>query len=290
MLRDGQVFDTTYNARDTFSLSGNYRISLVVSDSNCHDTASWLLQVISPPGIQFQVMDLTCPKDSSGSIRLGLNGGFPPFHITWSHGDTGRYVSRLDSGVYYLTLRDSAACNHRDTVRVGVQSKLVARYAAFANGRQVSFSDRSDSSATSWLWKFGDGDTSHARHPIHTYGANNTYRACLIVRDNLGCVDSFCLDLVVRGEPMRLTPKLLSNLIRLYPNPVEERLYLDLNKLTSPVSSIWISDSWGRVLWRDDRIHNRFMLIHTKNWKPGIYIIHIPSQGAVLSRSIYKVK
>jgi PKD repeat protein len=33
----------------------------------------------------------------------------------------------------------------------------------------VQFYDTSTGSPTSWLWQFGDGNTSSARHPVHTY-------------------------------------------------------------------------------------------------------------------------
>jgi PKD repeat protein len=40
---------------------------------------------------------------------------------------------------------------------------------------EVQFADTSTQSPTSWLWEFGDGETSAARNPSHTYSSVGTY-------------------------------------------------------------------------------------------------------------------
>jgi len=44
---------------------------------------------------------------------------------------------------------------------------------------QISYTDKSSNTPTSWLWDFGDGSTSTAQHPIHTYTLNGKYKVCL---------------------------------------------------------------------------------------------------------------
>lgn len=42
--------------------------------------------------------------------------------------------------------------------------------------------------ADEWVWDFGDGDTSTAQHPIHTYAATGNYTVLLTVKNNTtGC-------------------------------------------------------------------------------------------------------
>ncbi|PVG80560.1 cell surface protein, partial [Nocardioides gansuensis] len=43
----------------------------------------------------------------------------------------------------------------------------------------VTFTDTSTGSPTSWLWDFGDGTTSTAQNPSHTYTAAGTYTVSL---------------------------------------------------------------------------------------------------------------
>ena len=51
---------------------------------------------------------------------------------------------------------------------------------------QVSFSDLSINNATSWLWDFGDGNTSTAQNPTHTYGNEGSYTVVLTATNNFG--------------------------------------------------------------------------------------------------------
>ena len=48
-------------------------------------------------------------------------------------------------------------------------------------GTVATFTDISSVDVTSWSWNFGDGNTSSATSPVHTYAASGTYTACLTV-------------------------------------------------------------------------------------------------------------
>jgi len=51
----------------------------------------------------------------------------------------------------------------------------------------VQFTDTSAGGATSWFWDFGDGNTSTAQNPTHTYYANEgTYTVKLTVKNTEG--------------------------------------------------------------------------------------------------------
>ena len=51
---------------------------------------------------------------------------------------------------------------------------------------EVSFSDQSINGATTWLWNFGDGNTSTAQNPIHTYQSEGTFSVSLTATNNFG--------------------------------------------------------------------------------------------------------
>jgi PKD repeat protein len=54
-----------------------------------------------------------------------------------------------------------------------------------SNWKQVQFTD-SSLNATSWLWDFGDGDTSTVQNPLHTYIQDGIYEVCLHVKNECG--------------------------------------------------------------------------------------------------------
>jgi xanthomonalisin len=57
------------------------------------------------------------------------------------------------------------------------------------SGLTVSFTDFTkdpNGSVVAWAWEFGDGGTSSARHPSHTYAAGGRYFVTLTATDNAG--------------------------------------------------------------------------------------------------------
>ncbi len=55
----------------------------------------------------------------------------------------------------------------------------------------VVFADTSTEDPTSWMWDFGDGDSSTDQNPAHTYAADGTYTVCLIA-SNACDADTVC--------------------------------------------------------------------------------------------------
>jgi PKD repeat protein len=66
-----------------------------------------------------------------------------------------------------------------------------AKWGFSNNSLNIIFSDSSSNSPTSWLWDFGDGNTSTQQNPSHIYLANGTYTVCLTATNSFG-TDSTC--------------------------------------------------------------------------------------------------
>ncbi len=64
---------------------------------------------------------------------------------------------------------------------------------------EINFTDSSTSphAINSWLWDFGNGDTSTLQNPSHTYFHDSTYYVCLTIHDDHGCSDTFCHNVTV---------------------------------------------------------------------------------------------
>lgn len=97
------------------------------------------------------------------------------------------------AGTYTVSLTVTAPggqSTKRKFVTVEPGDPLLADFSYTANGRTVIFSDTSIGSPTSWDWDFGDGDTSNARNPTHTYRQTGTYTVSLTVTDAFRVSDS----------------------------------------------------------------------------------------------------
>ena len=77
-----------------------------------------------------------------------------------------------------------------DERTVVVDPLPVAGFSHGAVGLHVAFSSTS-SSASTYLWDFGDGATSTGAAPAHTYSASGSYPVTLQVTSAFGCTDSY---------------------------------------------------------------------------------------------------
>ncbi len=79
----------------------------------------------------------------------------------------------------------AAGCNGGGT---GQNQAPVAKFSASINGRSVTLSNQStdDKAVVSSAWTFGDGNSSAANAPTHTYAADGSYTVTLTVKDAEG--------------------------------------------------------------------------------------------------------
>lgn len=78
------------------------------------------------------------------------------------------------------------------TVEAFPQAAFAANHTLTCDGI-VAFTDLSVNNPISWSWDFGDGGTSTAQNPVHTYDANGTYDVTLSVTNSLGS-DTYTLE------------------------------------------------------------------------------------------------
>ena len=70
----------------------------------------------------------------------------------------------------------------------------------------VTFSDASSHSPTSWSWTFGDGGTSTVKNPVHTYRSNGTYTVTLTATGASGASTMTKTGYVVVGSDACINP------------------------------------------------------------------------------------
>jgi len=74
----------------------------------------------------------------------------------------------------------------------------------FVAGEGLIFQDESseeDGPITSWLWDFGDGETSDEFSPTHVYARSGTYHALLVVTDEHGHCGEVGLPVTIANRP-----------------------------------------------------------------------------------------
>jgi PKD repeat protein len=97
----------------------------------------------------------------------------------------------VGSNLLYAIINTNKATHPIDSIPITVNVlatpcvKIGVASIGQCNG-SVSFIDSSSGNATSWLWKFGDGDTSTLKNPMHTYTSAGNYIVKLLVTNSFG--------------------------------------------------------------------------------------------------------
>lgn len=201
----------------TYAQSGNYDVTLIVSDNQgCADTLT-IPNYINPtfPSASFSSNDtLACPGSlvSFTNTSTGVGNTY-----LWDFGDgtTSTAVNPVhvypnNTGNYtvFLTVTDINGCVST-SIKSGYISVGAPTAAFFAAPTQqacpplqVNFTDQSSPNVTSWYWDFGDGTTSALPNPSKVYSLPGTFDVTLIVTTSQGCTDTVVMaDLIDLSGP-----------------------------------------------------------------------------------------
>lgn len=219
---DGSPRDTagfTQPGVHTYASPGTYKVTLFLLDSNfCNSPVSIEKTIRLSPTVkaQFITPSLGCAPYTAFFENTSLAGT----DFLWEFGDgtTSTDISPTHlyplAGTYNVRLiaKDTNTCNKIDTSAyfpVTVVDKPTASFSWAPDPPQenvpIQFTNLSVG-ANSYLWNFGDGESSTEVNPKHEYNATGTYSAELIAYNEANCTDTFRLPVDVIIVPLLDVP------------------------------------------------------------------------------------
>ncbi len=195
--------------------AGLYTVTLTVSDGV--DTASLTktayIEIFDNPTPDFSMTTTTnCLPRGVSFTDLTAAGSAPIQTWSWDFGDLSPLGttqnpshSYTNNGTYsvLLTVTDTNGCqatvNKANLVHVSTPKANFTSSGATANCNPpltVNFTNTSNggSGALTYHWNFGNGSTSSAQSPSHTYNSGGIYDVWLAVTDTAGCTDTIRKD------------------------------------------------------------------------------------------------
>jgi PKD repeat protein len=187
---DGNT-STQQNPTHTYAANGTYTVCLTASNSAGSNTTC---STITVSNASTPVADFSSTSNG-GTVMFTDNSTNSPTSWMWDFGDGNTSTQQNPTHTYAangtytvcLTASNSAGSNTTcSKITISNASNPVADFSSTSNGGTVMFTDNSTNSPTSWLWDFGDGNTSTQQNPTHTYAATGTYTVCLTATNSAG--------------------------------------------------------------------------------------------------------
>ncbi len=208
---------TGHTVTHSYTAPGTYNVKLlVVSEAGCKDSLIRQVTVVRT------VSSFTIPQGqcfTSNNFNFTSTSTVNDGTITnyeWSFGDgntgSGNPVTHSypSAGTYNVKLIVTSDLGCRDSItqQVTVHPHPLAAFATPASQCKTNndflFSSSStiaSGSVNSFVWDFGDGNSSNVNPVIHSYTGEGTYNVKLIVGSNNGCLDSITHTVIVNPQP-----------------------------------------------------------------------------------------
>lgn len=184
----------------TVSPTATTQYTVTATDANgCTANATVIVQVNPPMAVITNTVPVTCANSPVVLSAVATGGNNGPYTYMWQPGNlvgSTVTVTANTSLVYTVTISDG--CSPLITATVSVQ-RLALPVVSFISDDTsgcenscVNFFSTSQNAVT-WIWNFGDGNTSTAQNPTNCYTDDGNYHVTLTVIDNNGCSNSTTL-------------------------------------------------------------------------------------------------
>ena len=204
---------TAQNPSHTFTGLGTYDVVLTVTNGKCSSQVSHPITILpEPPDAMFDLVPDGCAPLYVEINNTTINKDTPGTTFRWDFGD-GSYSTAenptytyFTPGTYAIRLRVTGPGGISDTsqvVHVFVSPQAyfeVAPALVYVNDEKVRCFNLTQY-ADSYLWDFGDGDTSKVKEPYHKYMEEGVYDITLWAYSANGCTDKYVLSPAVTVEP-----------------------------------------------------------------------------------------
>jgi PKD repeat protein len=186
------------NPTHVFAKAGFYQVQLWVNDSAGHSANTSLVVHVYVPLAVTALEALPNPAALGEPVNFTATvvGGTPPYTFAWVFGDggTGGNLSSIThvfttNGPFttVVTVRDAVGGAAHGYLNISIKLQALAAASASSGGSPLTVSFVGEAQGGTppyaYSWSFGDGGTSTAQDPRHTYDSSGLFNVVLNVTD-----------------------------------------------------------------------------------------------------------
>ncbi|MBP7477668.1 MAG: PKD domain-containing protein [Chitinophagales bacterium] len=220
-------FSMERNPKHRYMNGGVYNVLMAVQNAiGCRDTLREAVTIVGRPKANI-ISGNGCYRDAYNFEESSIVGiGDSIVSYRWEISNAGvfdvkkpNYAFR-DTGMVSLKLTISTKFGCSDTMskKIQILPSPIAGFSLSANAGELPakiFTTNLSKNASSYLWKFGNNDSSTEISPTYTYFSNGDYTIRLIAMNGLNCKDVYELPFIVKPTQVDLlVDKLLIKEVR----------------------------------------------------------------------------
>ncbi len=321
-MGDGTIYNTKPTSHQYPGI-GTYTATLLTKDAMgiCTQSATQVVNI------------LPCPINASFTYTVGNNGvvnftslssGAISPNYYWSFGDYSVDYSPnpshtyYTSGIYTVTLLVSDTLNivcaalATQTINLNTPcftntqfgiAKDLSAFPAIVWNAYPSY----PSNVTAANWSWGDGSSSTALYPSHTYSATGLYNVCLTITVSCGATANYCyvsniyktsdvnsnavssVNVINTGAVSIKENKVENKSLQLFPNPNNGEFSIQLEKINGLPHQLLIYDILGKQVFEETFIPTEDKrLVRSNALENGTYFLLLKS-GQTTYRSKFIV-
>jgi PKD repeat protein len=252
------------NPTHTYSAEGSYRVCLLVTNECGNSEVCKTVDVSENRGplqvADVEILDVDCYGHNTGRIALNVSGGYPPYEVNWSNGETGLNIMDLIAGDYEATIIDNNANQIIKTYSVNEPEELYTSDIAITkdNGSgsgEILLTMEGGTGAFNFEWSDGGSDNP-------AVGLTNGDYHCTVTDEN-GCE----LEVgPIRVELSTSSRNYTLKLVSIYPNPASNNLCMDLDVNTViEMTTVNVLGETVNMIWTEGQCAN------IEDLNPGIF-------------------
>jgi len=213
----------------------------------------------------------------------------------YPYNDPGGYVTITDNDIpdevhyYYFynwELRGPSCVSARTPVDVVISGGPVASFTYSQNVNVVTFTNTSIGSS-SWLWNFGDGNTSSLQNPVHTYNDTGTYIATLTAF-NGGCFDTITQTVTILATGINSADSFEADALSIFPNPTNGLLTISVSSNTAEQIQVIVTNTIGEIIYKTMPViaSNQLFNLNLQHSPKGIYFVQLKTNNGCVVRKL----